>query len=110
MWFAFTARRVAGLASVIGTILTALCAIIEASRPNRDSVAAIFPPWWKALRAFEVAAAAGDIAAVGRWRTVLILRGESQGLALRLRAAGALIVIASGSFIGCAQTVRGKRP
>jgi hypothetical protein len=109
MWSAFDTRRIAGLASVVGAILIALCAVLATSPQNEDAVAAIFPPWWDGPRAFEAAAGVGDIAAVGRWPTVIILSGKSKRLAPQLRSAGALFIVAAGSFIGCAQTVRGDR-
>jgi hypothetical protein len=97
-------RPAISVLAIGATIVVTLLPAIETSSANSDSMAAIFPPWWGSARAFEAAAGVGDIAGVGKFKTILIVRGESEGLATKLHAAGALLVLGSQLFVGCVQS------
>jgi hypothetical protein len=62
-------------------------------RPGERLLAAVYPPWWSDGRIAGAAASAGDIAAAGGARNVLVIHGEPGGLATRLRRSGALLVM-----------------
>jgi hypothetical protein len=73
--------------------LISLAAVaVAATGADRDArqLAAVYPPWWNASRIMGAAGSAGDIAAAGGWRNVMILRSQTPGLAARLRRSGAL--------------------
>lgn len=73
--------------------LVSLAAVgVAATGAGHDSrlLAAVYPPWWEAARVIDAASSAGDIAAAGGWRNVIVLQSRSPGLAARLRQSGAL--------------------
>jgi hypothetical protein len=105
----FQNRLAISVLAIGATIVVTLLLAIETSSANSDSMAAIFPPWWGSARAFEAAASVGDIAGVGKFQTILIVHGKSDGLATRLHAAGAVIVVSSQLFVACIQS-NGKVP
>lgn len=86
---------------LIGSIVATLLVVLCSSLPHSDKVAAVFPPWWSAARAFDAAAGAGRIVALGRLSSVLIVHGDPAQLAHRLREAGALLVLDSSLSAGC---------
>jgi hypothetical protein len=59
-------------------------------------VAAVFPPWWTGARAIDAAATAGSIAGAGATASILIVSSDAPGLAARLRAAGAMMLLSPG--------------
>jgi len=95
-------RIIGRVAAIVGTVLVTLVMTIAASSPNSDVIAAVSPPWWNADRTFEAAASAGEVLQRGRLPSVLIIRGDSTGLAARLRDAGALFLLDSRVLGGCA--------
>ena len=93
--FLRTALCLAGCSTVT------LLIVLGSSMPRSDKVAAVFPPWWSAAQAFEAAAGAGRIVALGQLRSVLIVHGDPVQLARNLRQAGALLVFDSSRSAGC---------
>ena len=71
-------------------------------RPGERLLAAVYPPWWSDARIAGAAASAGDIAAAGGVRNVLVIHGEPTGLATRLRRSGALLVLGGDAARLCA--------
>ncbi len=89
------------LCAMIGLI--GLIMSIMAIHPNNQTVlAAVFPVWWTAPHSFAAAGSAGDVAAVGAFSFVLIVRSQNPGLAARLRAAGAFLLLDPPGAVGCA--------
>jgi hypothetical protein len=70
---------------------------------DRRSVAAVFPPWWSAARAFEAAGSAGEIARTGAYSSILIVHSTQPALAARLRKAGAFLVLDPMRLARCMQ-------
>lgn len=96
-WTATVAPFVsAGVLAAAGLLAAAL-----SLPPGADAVAAVFPPWWSAARAFASASSAGAVTGTGALRSVLIVRSDRPDLAERLRAAGALLVVAANGPFGC---------
>lgn len=89
-----TGTKIAVVALAILASLFAAAAI-EAPASDPSRVAAIFPPWWSGPRAIAAAASVGDIVGVGGAPFVVILHGDSETLARRVRAAGALLTLTS---------------
>lgn len=71
-------------------------------RPGEPRLAAVYPPWWSDARIAGAAAAAGDIAAAGGVRNVLVIHGDPTGLAARVRRSGALLVLGGDAARLCA--------
>jgi hypothetical protein len=94
---------------IAATIISTLLFAVELSGSKTESFAAIFPPWWDSTRAFAAAGGVGDIVGVGMFPTVVIVHGNTGGLAMRLHAAGALIVVSAQLFNGCIQSNGGLR-
>lgn len=90
-------------------LYTAICAvglvasISTAASGDRPALAAVFPPWWSASRAFAAAGEAGDIINTGMLPFVVVVRSQRPGLDVRLRAAGAFLVFNPLGAAGCAQ-------
>jgi len=79
-----------------------LAGSISAAAPNdAGGIAAVFPPWWSASRAFAAAASAGDVLNGGAYGFVLIVQSRRPGLGARLRAAGALFLLNPLAVGGC---------
>lgn len=91
-------HNILGLA---GGLTTTLLVVLGSSLPRSDKVAAVFPPWWSAVRVFGAAAGAGRIVALGRLPSVLIVHGDPARLAGNLRRAGALLIFDSSLSAGC---------
>ena len=87
-----------------------LIVAIGAASPDSEFAAALFPPWWRANRAFEAAASAGAGVGVGLWPSILIVRGRTEDLSARLRAAGAVLVVQAGAFVPCRIPGEGVTP
>ena len=90
-------------ALVCGSLIIAslvFVAIPAASPARPDLVAALFPPWWSSGRIIAAAATAGAPVAVGRWTSIVVVRGD-QNSAARLRSAGALFLMDPRNAIGC---------
>ncbi len=65
-------------------------------------VAAVFPPWWtREAAAVAVAGADGLIVREGAIPTILVVRPGRPGLAERLRAHGALLIVDPRAASGC---------
>lgn len=75
--------------------LVALGAIlfVEAAPTRDDAVVAVFPPWWSSARVVAAAASAGRIVAGGGAPFVVALRSDRPGLAARVRARGAWLLL-----------------
>jgi hypothetical protein len=57
-------------------------------------VAAVFPPWWSAARAFTAAAAAdGSVLRTGAWAAIIVTASPDPAFAARLRQAGAWLIL-----------------
>jgi hypothetical protein len=74
-------------------------------RPGDRLLAAVYPPWWSDTRIAGAAASAGDIAAAGGVRNILVIHGDPSGLAMRLRRSGALLVLGGDAARLCADPV-----
>jgi len=100
-----------GMTAVVRTFPILLCIAISllgiagsigAAIPGDSSeVAAIFPPWWSAARAFAAAGDAGDIVSSGSLPFILIVQSQQPGLGTRLQAAGAIVVLRPLALGGC---------
>jgi hypothetical protein len=67
-----------------------------------EPVAALFPPWWGAERAFAAAASAGGaIVREGAWSNILVLRSGDDDFADRLHAAGAWLLLNPKALDAC---------
>ena len=86
------------IGATIGTTLTLVAATLSSEAPT---VAAVFPPWWTPASVMAAAADAGQVVGVGRVSSTVILRRDRPGLAARLHAAGALIILDAGLVGGC---------
>jgi hypothetical protein len=86
---------------IILAIAATLILPLATAAPDSDVVAAVFPPWWGAADTFKAAASAGHPMRLGRFSSIVIVRGDHSVLAARLRSAGALILIDSRAFSGC---------
>ena len=65
-------------------------------------VAAIFPPWWDAQRAFAAAASAGGaVVRKGAWSNILVVTAGDGDLPGRLRTAGAWLLVNPTALGGC---------
>lgn len=83
------------LATLAGTIATA-------ASPAAGGVAAVFPPWWSREAVLTAAAGTGDaVLGEGAIGSILLMHSESPGLPDRLRAHGAIIVLATAQLGGC---------
>ncbi len=100
-------ERPAALSDVVawcaaaGLGLAGLGAALLSTSPKGPAVAAVFPPWWSPARSFAAAAEAGDVARTGAVRSVIVVRSDRAGLADRLRAAGALLILSASGPLGC---------
>jgi len=103
-------RAAPGLLATGGAIAATLIVAIGAASPDSEFAAALFPPWWRANRAFEAAASAGAVVGVGLWPSILIVRGRTEDLSARLRAAGAVLVVQAGAFVPCRIPGEGVTP
>jgi hypothetical protein len=81
-------------------------AMIAARPADPGMVAAVFPPWWSTARILAAAATAGRLTAVGRWSSVVVVRGDEYAAA-RLKSAGALLLIDPRAAIGCGALSKG---
>ena len=72
----------------VGAIL-----FVEAAPTRSDAIAAVYPPWWSSARVASAAASAGRIVAGGGAPFVVALKSDHPGLAARLRASGAWLLL-----------------
>ncbi len=72
-------------------------------RPKDDHyVAAIFPPWWSAARSTDaVITAEGAITGWGSLGSIVLTRSDRDGFGVRLRAAGAILLLDPVSLEFC---------
>ena len=71
-------------------------------RQGAAAVAAIFPPWWEADRAFLAAASTGaEIVRTGAFPTILILKPAADHGLARLHEAGAWLAVDPQALGGC---------
>ena len=92
------------LVSTAGLAIAGLLAAVLSLPSGVDEVAAVFPPWWSAAHAFTSASAAGVVSGSGALRSILIVHSDRPALAERLRAAGALLVLAADGPFGCSSS------
>jgi hypothetical protein len=86
------------LVSFLGTAALAMRPSGAADAP----VAAVFPPWWSAERSFIAAASAGGaIVREGAWSNILVVKPADAGLAHRLYAAGAWLLLDPKALDAC---------
>ena len=81
----------------------ALLPMAVAAPADAKSAAAVFPPWWSQAAAIRAADSAGDIVGVGAAPFVMIVRSEDAALPIRLRAVGAVAVVALSEGAWCGQ-------
>jgi hypothetical protein len=70
-------------------------------RPDAQTVAVIFPPWWPPSAALAAAAQNGRIIGAGAAPGLLIVHADAPGLAIALRRAGALLIFNPLAAGGC---------
>jgi hypothetical protein len=87
-------RSCIALGAACATLVMAMSA--AAAPMGATRVAAVFPPWWTGARAIDAAATAGSIAGAGATASILIVSSDAPGLAARLRAAGAMMLLSPG--------------
>lgn len=66
-----------------------------------DAVVAVFPPWWSADRTFVAAGEAGSILNNGTFPFVVVVQSKGADLGVRLRAAGAILLLDPLGLGGC---------
>ena len=73
-------------------------------RPVDDRfVAAVFPPWWGAVRSTDaVVAAGGAVLGWGGMSSIVITRSDGDDFIVRLHQAGALVLLEPARFGLCA--------
>ena len=86
------------LASALGTAWLGLRPPATVGAP----IAAVFPPWWEAGRAFAAAASAGGaIIRKGAWSNILVVTSGEGDLPHRLHDAGAWLLVNPTALGGC---------
>lgn len=77
--------------------------VVFAMAPSANHpVAAVFPPWWTAARAFAAASAVGvPVLRLGVAPGVFVLGAGPSDIPARLRAAGAFLVLDANALGGC---------
>ncbi len=80
-----------GIALIASTALVA--AISAGPRPDANTIAAVYPPWWSDVRIGTAAASAGAIAAGGGARNVILISGGPGELSRRAWRSGALFLL-----------------
>lgn len=105
-------RRLALPGAALLMLAASLPAVAAAAAPEpgaRD-IAAVFPPWWTPGRALSAAASAGQVRAAGSGSHILIVHADAReadgGLAARLRASGAILLLAPQGRSGCTPDAR----
>lgn len=101
-----TGGATGALVGATGLAAAGLLGAVLSLPPAAGEAAAVFPPWWPAARAFASASSAGAVSGTGALRSILIVRSDRPALAERLRAAGAVLVLAADGPFGC----RSPRP
>lgn len=66
-----------------------------------DTVVAVFPPWWSTPRTFDAAGEAGSILDNGAFPFVVVVQSRTADLGVRLRAAGAILLLDPLGVGGC---------
>ena len=85
---------------VVSLVLTGIAAL--APLPGQP-VAAVFPPWWGAARAFAAAARSNSpVVRLGLFPNIVILPGLTTGASSRLHRAGALLLLNAQALGACA--------
>ncbi len=87
--------------ATVATVLGTLALTLSVAASDSDTVVAVFPPWWTPAAVMAAAVSAGSVIDVGRLPATLLVRGERATLGVRLRAAGALIIVDAGAAGGC---------
>lgn len=82
-------------------IAVTLAFVLFLKNPREDTVAALFPPWWKASEIVNAAASAGQPVRFGTLRWIIVVTGDKSVLNQRLRAAGAILLLNADSVFGC---------
>ena len=77
---------------------------LPAASSNASTMAAVFPPWWSRADVWRSALSVGDVVDAGGSQFVLILHSNKTGLSVRLRRAGALLVLDPKQLGVCGQT------
>jgi len=70
-------------------------------RPDAATLAAVFPPWWDRAASVQAAMAAGEVVRLGGAPDVVVVRSGAAGLARRLTASGAWLVLDPIVVSGC---------
>lgn len=80
---------------------------VQVLAPKQGSpVAAVFPPWWSQTQTATAGAGAGGaILRFGAWPTIVVLQPLQRGLAARLLAAGAWLVLSASLPAPCGASV-----
>jgi hypothetical protein len=95
-------RRALPLFICLAISVAAMAASIGASKTSDgDAIVAVFPPWWSAARTFYAAGETGAILNNGAFPFVVVVQSASAGLDVRLRAAGALLLLDPLGLGGC---------
>lgn len=98
-------RRGAWLPAILLLIVSFLGIAWLNLRPDLaadEPVAAVFPPWWDAERAFAAAASTGGaVIREGAWSNILVVKSEGGDLAQRLYASGAWLLLNPKALEAC---------
>lgn len=87
--------------------LSGIAVSVSMAAPNEEgAVAAVFPPWWSASRAFAAASNAGDVLNSGTFFFVVVVQSQRPGLGDRLRSEGALLLLNPLAVGGCEPSSR----
>lgn len=87
-------------------ILSSVTVLLAGSLPGPEDkrVAVVYPPWWTDVRVAGAAASAGQIAAAGGLRNIIVIQGDPARLTAEARRSGALLVLGGRAVRLCAET------
>ena len=91
------------LAPALVTVVTSAFLLVAGSPPPADArdAAGVFPPWWDRTVVFSAASQAGVVRDLGAVPFIVTVRDQSGHAAQRLRAAGALFIVAPAGSAAC---------
>lgn len=101
-WATMERKRLAAVAACLAVGLLGVVGGVASATPAEGGpIAALFPPWWPQERAMAAAASAGSLAGAGPGGSIWVVVADRPGLAGRLRAAGAVLLLDPAVWRGC---------
>lgn len=93
----------AAVAAILATIFASLAAVVAVAGPSSaaPSMVAVYPLWWNSPSTVAAASSAGPILAAGGAPFVVQVGADRPGLAARLRASGAFILLSPAAAALC---------